>query len=48
MLDSEITAPASPGAAGMAVDDVPSAIVGALEMDLSAVSSTVPASVGVV
>ena len=32
----------------MAVDDVPSAIVDALEMDLSPVSSTVPASVGAV
>ena len=47
-VDSETTAPASPGAAGMAVDDVPSAIVDALEMDLSPVSSTVPASVGAV
>ena len=37
--------PSIPGAAGMAVDDVPSAIVDALEMDLSPVSSTVPASV---
>ena len=45
-VDSETTAPVSPGAAGMAVDDVPSAIVDALEMDLSPVSSTVPASVG--
>ena len=47
-VDSETTAPASPVAAGMAVDDVPSTIVDALEMDLSPVSSTVPASVGVV
>ena len=47
-VDSEITAPASPVAAGMAVDDVPSTIVDALEMDLSPVSSTVPASLGAV
>ena len=49
--DSETTAPVSPlalVAAGMAVDDVPSTIVDAFEMDLSPVSSTVPASVGVV
>ena len=42
-VDSETTAPASPLA-----PVVPSTIVDALEMDLSPVSSTVPASVGAV
>ena len=47
-VDSETTAQHGQVQPGMAVDDVPSAIVDALEMDLSPVSLTVPASVGAV